>query len=84
MGFMKVEVGKNILGLEGEVAWATPGAFTVHNRPCAENGDDCMVDMPSGRITQLYKDPSHDVAVVRQRAASYKSTVASDKRLRAL
>jgi hypothetical protein len=87
MGFMRIELGKNLLGIEGEVAWATPGAFTVHNFPCAENGDNCVVDdISSGRVTRFYKDPSLNVAAVRERAMAHKTAagVVADKRLRAL
>jgi cathepsin X len=87
MGFMRLELGKNLLGIEGEVAWATPGAFTVHNFPCAENGDNCVVDdISSGRVTRFYKDPSLNVAAVRERAMAHMtaSGVVADKRLRAL
>merc|ERR1712238_38922 len=35
------ELGFHILGLEGEVAWATPGSWTEINFPCAENGVNC-------------------------------------------
>lgn len=56
MGYMKLKVGHNLLGIEGEVAWATPGSFTVHNFPCAEDGKNCVIkDVVS---TQYYQDPS--------------------------
>ena len=29
MGFFRIELGKNLLGIEGNVAWATPGTFTT-------------------------------------------------------
>jgi len=38
MGYMRVEMGSNLLGLEGEVAWATPESWTEKNFPCSENG----------------------------------------------
>ena len=83
MGFMRLEVGKNLLGIEGEIAWVTPGQFTVHNFPCDENGDNCVIDKP-GVMTQFYKDPAHNVAAVHERLTMLKaSPLVSEKRLRA-
>jgi hypothetical protein len=31
MGYMRLEMGKNLLGIEGEIAWATPGVYTTNN-----------------------------------------------------
>lgn len=53
MGFVKVEMGKNVLGIESEVSWATPGTFTVVNKACYEDGLNC-----GGQGTHYYKDPS--------------------------
>lgn len=85
MGFMRLEAGKNLLGIEGEIAWVTPGAFTVKNFPCAENGDNCGKAEPGGRMTQFYKDPAHNVAAIQERLTMHKkaSQAVSDKRLRA-
>lgn len=83
MGYMRLEAGKNLLGIEGEVAWVTPKSFTVHNFPCAENGDNCVIDKP-GVMTQFYQDPFNKVAAVHARLKTHKATAAvSDKRLRA-
>ena len=41
MGFAKVAVGKNMLGMEANVAWATPGTYTVENIPCSKDGTVC-------------------------------------------
>jgi hypothetical protein len=92
MGFMRLQMGHNLLGIEGEVAWVTPGAFTVHNFPCAENGDNCIVH-DNGMVTQFYQDPAYvedKTTIVQKRLEKSKmmplpssSTVASDKRLRA-
>jgi cathepsin X len=72
MGFIRVEMGKNILGIEGEVAWATPGSWTEMNFPCAENGINC--NGSSGKSgkgkndgAMFYKDPSMDVEAVQRR-----------------
>jgi len=59
MGFMRVEMGTNILGLEGEVAWATPGMWTEINFPCAENGKNCDGSSRHEKSrAQFYVDPS--------------------------
>lgn len=68
MGFIRVEMGQNILGLEGEVAWATPGSWTEINFPCSENGKNCNGG-GFGRTdgARFYKDPSDDVQAVQRR-----------------
>ena len=53
MGFVKVEMGSNVLGIESEVSWATPGTFTIHNKACAEDGANC-----GAQGTHFYEDPS--------------------------
>lgn len=59
LGFLRVEMGSNILGLEGEVAWATPGAWTEVNFPCAENGANCVGGSSRQKTgVQFYVDPS--------------------------
>lgn len=65
MGYMRLEVGKNLLGIEGEVAWVTPGAFTVHNFPCSEDGKNCVIKKAVG--TQHFEDPSKDVEALKRR-----------------
>lgn len=62
MGYFRILAGHNSLGIEMEVAWATPGEFTVHNFPCYEDGGNC-VDKPG---TQVYKDPSKNVGMVQE------------------
>lgn len=57
MGFFRVELGKNLLGIEGHVAWATPGAFTVLNFPCNEDGSNCAPE----EQTMHVNDPSKDI-----------------------
>ena len=57
-------MGKNLLGIEGEVGWATPGEFTVANYPCSEDGKNCN--------SKKYVDPSDDIAAVQRRLASHK------------
>jgi hypothetical protein len=67
MGFMRLLAGKNLLGIEEEVAWATPGSFTVHNFPCSEDGKNCRgkpddAEARPAVSTEHYVDPSQDVA----------------------
>jgi len=58
-GFFRIEMGKNILGIESEVVWATPKSWTETNTPCDENGANCVetekVIVPYERN---YVDPS--------------------------
>lgn len=51
LGFFRIELGKNLLGIEGHISWATPGSFTIHNFPCQKDGSNCNRD-------QKYVDPS--------------------------
>ncbi len=41
MGYIRIAIGKNILGVESEGAWATPGTWTENNVPCFEDGSNC-------------------------------------------
>jgi len=66
MGFFRVEMGKNILGLESEVAWATPGSWTEVNFPCAENGVNCN-NRKGEQRAQFYEDPSLNVLANQRR-----------------
>lgn len=70
MGFIRVEIGKNILGLESEIGWATPGDFTVDNFPCGEDGTDC--NNGNNYRAQVYVDPSENVAAVQRRLEAHK------------
>ena len=60
MGYMRLEMGKNLLGIEGEIAWATPGSFTVNNFPCYEDGKNCI-------NYETYVDPSENLAAIQRR-----------------
>jgi len=51
LGYFRILAGHNSLGIELEVAWATPGVFTVHNFPCYEDGSNCIE-------SQVYEDSS--------------------------
>lgn len=65
MGYMRIEMGKNLLGIESEIAWATPGGFTVHNFPCSEDGKNCV----EKKDRQIYEDPSSNVEAMQRRLA---------------
>lgn len=41
MGFFRVKMGENKLGLEAECAWAT-ARYSEHNFPCHEDGANCV------------------------------------------
>jgi len=60
MGYMRLEMGKNLLGIEGEVAWAVPGEFTTTNFACYEDGSNCV-------HTEKYVDPSADLVAMKRR-----------------
>lgn len=58
LGFFRVELGKNLLGIESHVAWATPGHFTTRrdNFPCLKDGSNCR---PQNEVvSKPYVDPS--------------------------
>mmetsp|Transcript_19107 Transcript_19107/g.27485 ORF Transcript_19107/g.27485 Transcript_19107/m.27485 type:complete len:355 (+) Transcript_19107:74-1138(+) len=63
MGYIRLEMGKNLLGIEGEIAWATLGSFTVDNFPCSEDGKNCN----SNGGAHTYVDPSTNIAAVQRR-----------------
>jgi cathepsin X len=63
MGFFRIGMGKNLLGIESDIAWATPGEFTVNNFPCDEDGKNCNGG------AQQYLDPSSDVEAMQRRLA---------------
>ena len=74
LGFLRVEMGKNLLGIEGEVAWATPGSWTEVNYPCAENGANCHSDdVGYGKTdgAMFYVDPSKDMEAVQRRLQAH-------------
>jgi hypothetical protein len=62
MGYMRLEMGKNILGIEGEIAWAVPGSYTTHNYACYEDGSNCVVN-------EEYVDPSNNIVELKRRLA---------------
>jgi len=55
MGHFRIVRGRDQLGIEGNCAWVTPGAWSVSNYPCYEDGSNCP---PS---TEFYVDPALEV-----------------------
>lgn len=41
MGFFRLKLGENQLGIESECVWAIPKSWTENNIPCFENGRNC-------------------------------------------
>ena len=42
LGFMRLVLGENQFGIEKTCAFATPGNWKLHNKPCYEDGRNCM------------------------------------------
>lgn len=62
LGFFKILLGKNVLGIERRIVWATPGQYTVVNpHSCFEDGGNCK---PTSR---KYQDPSIDRTSIQRR-----------------
>jgi cathepsin X len=61
MGFGRVKLGSNVLGIEHKIIWAVPGVFSTRNKACHANAKNCPP------ISQKYTDPSLDVKAVKQR-----------------
>jgi cathepsin X len=41
LGFMRLVLGENQLGIEKDCAFANPGSWTINNVPCSEDGHNC-------------------------------------------
>lgn len=39
MGYMRLEMGKNLLGIEGEIAWAVPGELYVDEKKSSRSDE---------------------------------------------
>ena len=61
MGYVRLEMGHNVLGIESMCSWATPGTFTEVNFPCDEDGANC------GPQIAKYIDPSDDMDLLTAR-----------------
>jgi cathepsin X len=54
LGYIRVKFGS--LCVEAQCAWATPKAWTEHNFPCYEGGENCQASKVSH-----YVDPAHKI-----------------------
>jgi cathepsin X len=54
MGYFRLKRNENQLGVESDCSWATPLAFTQVNKPCYEDGTNCVK-------TTFVEDPSHNL-----------------------
>jgi len=43
MGFARVKMGHNCIGIESEIVWATPDTWSEGNFPCDEDGKNCDI-----------------------------------------
>lgn len=60
MGYFRILAGRNILGIEEKIVWATPGTFSTDNWPCSEDGKDCGPPMgyfvdPSSNLKEIHR-----------------------------
>ena len=65
---MRLEMGKNLLAIESEVAWAVPGGYTVNNFPCYEDGKNCVEH-------EQYVDPSNNLVEVQRRLKQHRRSI---------
>jgi cathepsin X len=65
MGFARIAAGKNMMGIEDHVAWVTPGAFTVQNVACSEDGKICGDEIQNhgGKDVPIVKKFQHQTYV---------------------
>lgn len=45
MGFFRIELGRNLLGVEENFAWATPNRWTTSTNDCHDTYIDPSVDV---------------------------------------
>ena len=76
MGFAKIVLGKNMMGIEDNVAWVTPGTYTTENVACSEDGKICggeiqNPDLPTVRkfVSQTYVDPSVEILAAKAKSS---------------
>ena len=65
MGYFRIKLGSNILGIEQKITWATPGSYTVKNYPCSADGKNCRP------TSQFYVDPSENLEAIQRRLRRY-------------
>ena len=58
LGYFRVVMGENQLGIEQQCSWATPKSFTEINYGCYEDGSNCVahreVEDPFMKIIDWY------------------------------
>lgn len=69
MGYFRILAGRNVLAIEGKIAWATPGQFTIENTKCREDGKNCNSRGDEKFLAQHYVDPARNVEAVKRRLA---------------
>jgi cathepsin X len=84
LGFFRVEMGKNLLGIESNIAWAIPGQWTTmqNHYPCLKDGSNCKPNNNNNdntvvaATTTTYVDPSRAprTSVQRRLRQAYGST----------
>ena len=60
MSYFRIVMGHNSLGIESEIAWATPATFTIENVPCATSRDDttiCREDTDNNNKNGIRRNP---------------------------
>lgn len=57
MGYFRIAMGGNPLGIEKECAWAVPGSFTTRNFPCSEDGHNCAQKEKPKKEKKDHKGP---------------------------
>ena len=73
LGFFRIELGKNLLGIESHISWAVPGSYSVTNFPCLKDGSNCMPkkkkhESMTTTTTEYFIDPSkHPERIMKQR-----------------
>lgn len=82
MGYFRLRMGGNELGMEDGCSWATPDVYSVDNFPCYEGGENCggshsdddtysveadEISILDGFHAEQYVDPSSDVDAVLRR-----------------
>jgi cathepsin X len=67
-GFFRIVMGRNSLGIESEVAWASPGDFTINNYPCNEDASNCGgAERAQQMMSASYIDPSNNPTALLRR-----------------
>mmetsp|Transcript_14565 Transcript_14565/g.33644 ORF Transcript_14565/g.33644 Transcript_14565/m.33644 type:complete len:106 (+) Transcript_14565:1014-1331(+) len=65
LGYFRIQAGFNSLGIESEVAWATPYQYTV---PCSKKKKNAGASCQHGVTVETYPEPSrHPQALLRKR-----------------